>query len=467
MASGAQEIPRLPQNKTVVRVLADFLQYLYKCARDYVQETHAAGSIIWQSVQERTEFVLTHPNGWEGLQQSQMRQAAVLAGLILDTPDGRSKIQFVTEGEASLHFCVGNGLAKDAIKMGQGFIIVDAGGGTIDLSAYSLKSYFQGSVFVSRRARELLQVKLEKSPRFSDPKTIDDIVSCFDKIAKITFKHEDRSSWTKFGGVSDNDPLVGIKAGKLKLAGTDVAKLFEPSIQAIVDGIVEQLRTAQQPIKTIFLVGGFAASDWLFSKLQHYLQPLGMEFCRPDGHVNKAVADGAISYYIDHYVTVRVARFTYGAVCFVEYDKTDPQHLIRPVFTRLSGKRVVRGCFSVILSKGTQVSESEEFRRSYHRELNTPSCRSISSEIKCYRGLSKDPQWTDIEPDMFSTMCTVKADVGELVKTLHPQRGLTGDLYYQLGFDIILIFGLTELKAQLAWMENGKEKRGPATIVYE
>ena len=65
----------------------------------------------------RTEFVLTHPNGWEGPQQSMMRTAAVQAGLILDNEDGHSRLSFVTEGEASLHFCVQNGLTNDAVKV--------------------------------------------------------------------------------------------------------------------------------------------------------------------------------------------------------------------------------------------------------------------------------------------------------------------------------------------------------------
>jgi len=364
MALDDQEIP-LPHHRTAVGVLADYLEYLYKCARQYIQDTHAAGSILWQSVQERTEFVLTHPNGWEGPQQSQMRQAAVLAGLIPDTPDGQSRIQFVTEGEASLHFCVGNGLVRDAITMGQGFMIVDAGGGTIDLSAYSLKRlphlfeeiakpacYFQGSVFVSRRARELIQDKLRGS-RFDSPQDINHIVNCFDKVTKLTFKNEEEASYVHFGSYRDTDSSVGIQSGRLKLSGTHVANLFERSIQAIVDGIVEQHRTAQHPIMTIFLVGGFAASDYLFSKLQLYLHHLGVELCRPDGHVNKAVADGAISYYIDHYVTARVARWTYGLVVREAYDETNQQHLSRAhaVVTQLSGKLVVRGCFQVILSK--------------------------------------------------------------------------------------------------------------------
>ena len=46
-----------------------------------------------------------------------MRKAAVLAGLIPDNEDGHSHISFVTEGEASLHFCVRSGLTNDAIKV--------------------------------------------------------------------------------------------------------------------------------------------------------------------------------------------------------------------------------------------------------------------------------------------------------------------------------------------------------------
>jgi hypothetical protein len=67
------------------------------------------GANLWASVEDRIIYVLSHPNGWEGLPQSSMRQAAVEAGLVTDT-DAQDRIHFVTEGEASLHFCVNNGL---------------------------------------------------------------------------------------------------------------------------------------------------------------------------------------------------------------------------------------------------------------------------------------------------------------------------------------------------------------------
>jgi hypothetical protein len=68
-------------------------------------------------VEHHTDFVLTHPNGWEGAQQGMMRTAAVQAGLIPDNENGHSHLSFVTEGEASLHFCVHSGLTNDSIKV--------------------------------------------------------------------------------------------------------------------------------------------------------------------------------------------------------------------------------------------------------------------------------------------------------------------------------------------------------------
>ena len=86
------------------------MKYLRKCAQSYITDTHPHGEKLWASLEGDIMYVLTHPNGWAGPQQSQMRQAAVLGGLIPDTEEGASQVSFVTEGEASLHFCLSNGL---------------------------------------------------------------------------------------------------------------------------------------------------------------------------------------------------------------------------------------------------------------------------------------------------------------------------------------------------------------------
>jgi hypothetical protein len=44
-----------------------------------------------------------------------MRQAAVLANLIPDSPEAHMRISFVTEGEASLHFAIERGLPDEVV----------------------------------------------------------------------------------------------------------------------------------------------------------------------------------------------------------------------------------------------------------------------------------------------------------------------------------------------------------------
>jgi len=112
-----EEIIPLPKGKTAIDVFADFLRYLYQCAQKYIEETHFHGIHLWKDLQPTSEFVLTHPNGWEGAQQGMMRQAAVMAGLIPAGAADQARLSFVTEGEASLHFCIHNGLTNDAINV--------------------------------------------------------------------------------------------------------------------------------------------------------------------------------------------------------------------------------------------------------------------------------------------------------------------------------------------------------------
>ncbi len=54
------------------------------------------------------QFILAHPNGWGGEEQTLMRSAMIAGGLIDN--DDHERVTFVTEGEASLHFCLNKGL---------------------------------------------------------------------------------------------------------------------------------------------------------------------------------------------------------------------------------------------------------------------------------------------------------------------------------------------------------------------
>jgi hypothetical protein len=82
----------------------------------------------------------------------------------------------------------------------------------------------------------------------------------------------------------------------------------------------------------------------------------------------------------------------------------------------------------------------------------------------------------------YTRLCTIKIDLSHL--PLPPLLKPSGEgIYYHLDFEVILLFGLTELKALVAWKENvsplgfiasnfdqccqGVEQRSAAKIIYD
>jgi hypothetical protein len=105
-------------------------------------------------------------------------------------------------------------------------------------------------------------------------------------------------------------------------ASTDVANFFDPSVSCIIKAVQEQKAKSQKTIsvhqsfhlqmpsadnttQSVFLVGGFAASDWLFAQLKTTLEPLGLNVCRPDSHVYAYVAF-PVSELISYLVAIRL-----------------------------------------------------------------------------------------------------------------------------------------------------------------
>jgi len=92
----------------------------------------------------------------------------------------------------------------------------------------------------------------------------------------------------------------------------------------------------------VFLSGGFGASPWIFQEVGREIAVRGLKLSRPDTHTyvclftsvrsiyvctrSKAVAAGAISYYLDHFVVGRLVRYTYGTPASIPYDPSDPEH---------------------------------------------------------------------------------------------------------------------------------------------
>lgn len=150
--------------------------------------------------------------------------------------------------------------------MGRNIVVIDAGGGTIDLSAYSITSatplsvselfapeckffgllfhfaqmltlhllgLMQGSEFVTFRAGDYIRgnscltllaallcfLEKLKSSKFDTPDDFRNIIERFDSSSKRIFADENESLAIRFGSPRDSDPARGINRGQMKLTG--------------------------------------------------------------------------------------------------------------------------------------------------------------------------------------------------------------------------------------------------------
>jgi len=108
---------QLPKGKTIIDVFADFIRYLFDSTKAHFEASEPNGELRWDPASGDIELVLTHPNGWGGPQQTQLRTAAVRAGIIPDTPVGHPSVRFVTEGEATFNFCATHTEAGKNLKV--------------------------------------------------------------------------------------------------------------------------------------------------------------------------------------------------------------------------------------------------------------------------------------------------------------------------------------------------------------
>ena len=84
---------------------------------------------------------------------------------------------------------------------------------------------------------------------------------------------------------------------------------------------------------------------------------------------NKAVAIGAVSYYVDHFVIARISKFTCGSPCNAVYDPSDPDHIQRldKSFFDATGERMVPGSFRTMLTRVRNAQFDLAFRIRSHR----------------------------------------------------------------------------------------------------
>jgi hypothetical protein len=159
LGPNSMDIPPLPKGVQLIDVYSDFFRYLYESTRQYFTNRVPNGTSIWTKLEGSgaINFILAIPNGWEASQFAFLRRAAIKGGLV-DEKTADERIDYVTEGEASVHYVLAHSQSKAWLKEGVVFAVIDAGGSTVDSNLYKCKSISPKLVLEEVCASECVQV---------------------------------------------------------------------------------------------------------------------------------------------------------------------------------------------------------------------------------------------------------------------------------------------------------------------
>lgn len=98
------------------------------------------------------------PNGWNGDQQQFLVRQVTSIGL-LGGNGIEDRIRFVSEGEASVHYAIHYAQDLSWLSQELNFVVIDAGGSTIDSTLYVCKKPPPDLTLEEAQASECIQVQ--------------------------------------------------------------------------------------------------------------------------------------------------------------------------------------------------------------------------------------------------------------------------------------------------------------------
>ncbi|KAG8753752.1 hypothetical protein FRC14_005759 [Serendipita sp. 396] len=483
-ASPAMEIPPLPSNVTLAEVYTDFMRYVFGGFRTFFQKTTPNGLAIWDRLSSNIVVVLTTPNGWDTRQQEFLKEAAQEAGIVQSEEDADLRIEFVTEGEASVHYVLGKINHKTWLKKGSMFAVTDAGGSTVDSTLYVCKALEPkleleevcasecvqaGGVFVDRAARSLFTEKLSNS-KFGDEESISDMVDKFEQRAKRIFDGSQESNVIEFGSRRDNDREHGIIQGKIVLTASEVCATFDNVIKRSTDSCLKLLRGRK--IKHLLLVGGFGESPYFRLRFEEGFGSHGTDVVTVEEPSKKAAAEGAVMWYIKQMVSARIARFTLGTQLIVPFDPARAEHLKRrsQVFIHASGDTYLQDAFRTIVEKGQLIPQDFSKLVSYNwsRSEKPESLVDFYVDLLVWEGEGNTKWTTDVNGNrlpQIRDLCSIEADLTPTIAGFNQLTSKHGIKYWKGSYGVRCIYNGTKLQARLEWKVEDKTYQGPIRVI--
>uniref|UniRef100_A0AAU0MUS4 Heat shock protein family A member 12 variant X3 n=1 Tax=Urechis unicinctus TaxID=6432 RepID=A0AAU0MUS4_UREUN len=389
-------------------------------------KTHVLEAVQKQSAQSISEdlirWVITVPAIWSDASKQFMREAAFLAGIIKNV--GSTRLVIALEPEAASLYCrtldvnhVVSVSSAGGKKMPAGtkYLVMDAGGGTLDVTAHELIGDANGSVrelhqasgsdlggaqvdnnylhlledIFGKRVMDLFRlecsagylqfmsaferIKRGVKPANTSTTNIPVPLDLSDKYLQV----HNKSLKTGLQEYCQKNSGVKFSAGMLCLANNVMIQLFQP----VVEGIITHMRallsiSALSGVTHLMMVGGFSDSPVLQSAIRDafgaklkVIIPIDASLC---------VIKGAVIFGHDPgLITTRISRKTYGIEVAQDFDSSAHDVTKKIVVDNVAHCLEV---FKILVEKGEEVQMGNT--RSF--QFSPLQANQTAAEIKIY-----------------------------------------------------------------------------------
>lgn len=442
---------RLPANKQPVDVVADYLRALKAHALDVLSKNF--GTEFWNVIP--VEYHLTIPAVWSDAAKALTHQAANQAGI------GSAKdLILIAEPEAAALYCLTD-LYQGLLKTGDTFVVVDCGGGTVDLVSYkvlAMEPAFEvkevavggglcGSVFLNRRFESFVRKRLganvldnmirKERPYFKMMKE-------FDERLKRVFKDcEDNETMDcEVPGLPD-DSDKGVEDGFLEISRQEMKGIFDPVIKEVLRLVqvqIDSVKMAGHPsISLLLLVGGFGSSPYLYQRVQeHIAQQAGSLKILQPANAWSAVARGAVICGLQTIVIrSRKARRNYGVRCRFTFDPSIHPEKDR-VWDHVMKEYFCTNRVSWYVRKDDEVEETQKISFPFSRSFGMNQTDFSAKSTLVASNSSREEAENDARHPNVLEVCHINNDLSALRKHFKLCTNSLGGRYYRVEYDLVM-----------------------------
>ncbi|KAL1637908.1 hypothetical protein SLS56_000465 [Neofusicoccum ribis] len=452
-------LPPLPPGKSEIDVAADYLFHLRQAMRNQLQKTLGE---VFNREERNIRYYLTVPAIWNDAGKAATRAAAIQAGFLRDENDNR--LTLITEPEAAAMFCSKTGLLN--LKVHDAVLIVDCGGGTVDLIAYEVEEEQPfsvaectagsgdscGSTALNRNFSNILRAKIRKMKLPDGSKTAGKVyakcIMDFENRIKADFRNNGQK-WAVDVGIEAEFPEAGIEEGYMTFTNEEILQCFEPVVNRILELVRNQIIAIQaqnRNLQNVLVVGGFGASEYLFQQIKLHVPPqFQSKVVRPMDSV-AAIVKGAVTAGItERIITHRVARRHYLMATLQPFKEGHHPEQYR--VPSLDGKDRCKFTRQIFVQKGQRVKIGEPVKVSFFRQV-APGATLMYEDILYACDDDVCPEYT--KDPRIKEVVTLTSDLSRknLEKDFERMDTPQGT-FYRVYFDIYLTLDGSEFNAEL------------------